>query len=145
MKLEIKVVDGLEVCEEKVVSLLEEQDVNESNEILVVDEEQRSAMVKEEILQSVWAFNPTFVTENLKDEICDELSSYELEQLRDSIKDMQEKMCEGCNVVIKSMIDIDTFIENAIHSDGHGHFLNKENGEEYQLDYNGEILFAYYK
>lgn len=48
-----------------------------------------------------------------------------------SIKVMQNTLCENANSLVYAMIeDIDTFIEDAIEADGRGHFISMYDGEE---------------
>jgi hypothetical protein len=44
---------------------------------------------------------------------------------------MQSELCESANAIVKAIIsDIDEFIQDAIDSDGRGHFINSYDGEE---------------
>ena len=48
---------------------------------------------------------------------------------------MQQELCEDANEIVKAIItDINEFIEDAISSDGRGHFLNGYDGTEEELN-----------
>lgn len=95
--------------------------------VIGTDEEVNQA-TKEEIKQSLWAFNADFL-----------LSQCELPlELVDGIKALQEKKCEDCNDVFLSLIEktcgLDKFVEKAIAADGRGHFLAQYDHEEIELE-----------
>jgi hypothetical protein len=73
------------------------------------DEEAQEAC-KENIKQSLWAFNASFILSHSK-------VSYNPE-IEKSLKEMQGKLCEGCNGLVEALIeDIDEFIEDAISAE----------------------------
>jgi hypothetical protein len=90
---------------------------------IATDEEAEAACL-ENIKDSAWAFNASFILEE-----CDLPFSGE-----ESLKQMQEKSCEGANEFILSLIEktcgIEQFTEDAISADGRGHFLSSYDGEE---------------
>ena len=76
----------------------------------------------ENIKDSLWAFNASFIAEHTKTGYTPELEK--------SISKIQEQ-CEGAQAAIECMIeDIDEFIKDAISADGRGHFLSGYDGEE---------------
>ena len=78
----------------------------------------------ENIKDSLWAFNASFIAEHTKAGYTPELEK--------SIGKIQEQ-CEGAQAAIECMIeDIDEFIEDAISADGRGHFLSGYDSEENQ-------------
>ncbi len=94
-------------------------------EYLVLDDEESEAKCKEQILDSLWAFNADFIIYHTN-------LPYESIEM---IKNYQETKCEDCNETIKALItDLDKFVEDAISSDGRGHFLATYDGEEPQID-----------
>jgi hypothetical protein len=86
----------------------------------------------EEIEQSVWAFNSSFLAS-----YCD--ISYE-------VFDALQPQCEGANDAILSLIEskgsIEDFAQEAIDTDGRGHFLNHWDGSEEEIELNGTYYYA---
>lgn len=94
-----------------------------NQEYLVLTDEEADEKAKEEITESLWAFNTSFILEHTNIEWN--------ERTEKAIQKMQEELCEDANEIIKAMIeDIDEFVEDAISSDGRGHFLSQYDGEE---------------
>ncbi len=90
-------------------------------EYLVLTDFEADRKAKEDILDSVWAFNYDF--------LCCHSSAIE-EMGSECFKAIQEKG-ERANKGILAMIDdIDDFVTGAIDSDGRGHFLSSYNGKE---------------
>ena len=51
------------------------------------------------------------------------------------VKSFQEKHCESANDTILALIDdLDEFVQDAISSDGRGHFLSSYDGEEVETE-----------
>lgn len=90
-------------------------------EYLILTDREANEKAKEYILDTAWAFNKSF------------LNSYS-----EAISEMDEKTyriiqegCESSNKAILAMINNeDYFVEDAIASDGRGHFLSSYDGEE---------------
>ena len=102
------------------------------NEYKVLTDDEADAEVKEYIEQSVWAFNPSFLSAHAKDGI-DE----------DVFKMLSEK-CESSNEAVKSLIeDFDHFVDDAVLSDGRGHFLSSYDGHEHEVNINGNYYYIY--
>jgi|SRR5450759_4398018 hypothetical protein len=98
------------------------------------DEEAQEAC-KENIKQSLWAFNASFIIDHSK-----------LEYSSDVEKCLKEigKLCESANELVAALIeDMDSFIEDAISADGRGHFLSSYSGDEEEIDIDDETYFAY--
>lgn len=91
-------------------------------EYLVLTDNEADEKAKEYILDSLWAFNKSFLDAHSK----------AIRQIPDKeFKDMQGKLCESFNDAIKAMIDdMDHLIADAILADGRGHFLSGYDGEE---------------
>lgn len=91
---------------------------------LVLTDEEANEKTKEYIKESLWAFNANFILS----ECGLDLSGTE------SLKEMQQKVCESANDFILSLIEktcgLDKFVESAIMADGRGHFLSTYDGEE---------------
>jgi len=99
------------------------------------DEEAQEAC-KENIKQSLWAFNASFILSHSK-------TGYNPE-LEKCLKEMQGKLCEGANSLVEALIeDMDSFIEDAISADGRGHFLSSYDGNENEIDIDDETYYAY--
>ena len=94
-----------------------------SQEYMVLTDSEADERAKEDILESLWAFNTNFI-----------LSHTDInwdERTEKAIKKMQSELCEDANEIVKAMIkDLDEFVEDAISADGRGHFLNRYDGEE---------------
>ena len=102
------------------------------NEYKVLTDNEADDEVREYIEQSVWAFNPSFLSAHAKDGI-DE----------DVFKVLSEK-CEGSNEAVKSLIkDFDHFVDDAVLSDGRGHFLSSYDGYEHEVNIKGNYYYIY--
>ena len=93
-------------------------------EYLVLTDEEADEHVENYILDDLWAFRAEFIIDECDlDLVC-----------TDSLRKMQETCYEGCNELIRALIDstcgIDTFIYDAIACDGRGHFLASYDGHE---------------
>jgi hypothetical protein len=109
------------------------EDNYREGDYLVCDDAEANQAVKENILESLWAFRASFILShsNVEMEACD-------------LEAIQGKMCESANSLVKALIkDLDYFIADAISADGRGHFLASYDGEEIEHDYNGETYYIY--
>ena len=99
-------------------------------EYLVLTDNEANEKAKQEILESLWAFNSEFILD------CCELDSSRC--VVASLQDMQENCCESCNDFIRALIDgtcgIDAFVSLAIESDGREHFIATYDNEENEQD-----------
>ena len=99
------------------------------------DEEAQEAC-KENIKQSLWAFNASFIIDHSKLEYSSDVEK--------CLREMQGKLCESANELVAALIeDMDSFIEDAISADGRGHFLSSYSGDEEEIDIDDETYFAY--
>ncbi len=133
-----------------------EYETPEGDYMVLTDQEADDA-VKEYIEDSIWAFNKDFLMAHID---IDELIKYwgfdtdyydededEYIEIGDSDEvfylntgmtleewiDEKQRQAEGGNDDLYSAIlDIDHFVEDAIISDGRGHFLNRYDGEEHE-------------
>ena len=102
-------------------------------EYQVFTEEQADARAKEEILNSLWAFNPDFIISHCKN--YDDMDQWEFNSAVESLEYAQENCCENANGLVFALIDdIDEFVEDAINADGRGHFISKYDGVENEQD-----------
>lgn len=94
-----------------------------SQEYAIGTDDEANKAARENIEQSIWAFNASFI-----------LSACGLPmELEDGLKAWQEKECEGCNDDLLRMVNRlagDSFFESAISADGRGHFMSSYDGEE---------------
>ena len=89
-------------------------------EYLVLSDDEADERAREYILDSIWAFNPDFIAGHTKPGF----------EIVDLIKEYQKK-CESANEGLKALIeDLDYFIDDAISSDGRGHFISAYDGDE---------------
>lgn len=99
-------------------------------EYRIYNQEEKEKALLEEIQNSVWAFNPTFL---------EEMTGFDKR-----IFEMLTEKCESANdavlQLIKSTCGLRKFVEKAVECDGAGHFLAYYDGEEIELD---NDLFAY--
>lgn len=99
----------------------------------VLTEEQADERAKEEILNSLWAFNVDFVIKHCKN--FEKMDIYEVETAGKSLKYAQENCCENANGLMYALIDdIDEFVEDAIDAGGRGHFISRYDGVENEQD-----------
>jgi SET domain-containing protein len=101
-----------------------------NEEYLVLTDDEADEKVAEYIKDSVWAFNPSF------------LSSHSgIDQ--EIFKLLQDK-CESANEAILKLIkDFDEFVQDAIGKDGRGHFLSSYDGYENDHEHDNETYYIY--
>lgn len=106
-----------------------------TNHFDVHTEDSREEAVREYIEASAWAFSTWFIADHTSDSVT-----------MDVIEILQEK-CEGANEAILQLIEggtgLETFIEDAVILDGYGHFLSNYDGEEHEIEIDGELYFIY--
>lgn len=107
---------------------------------LVLTDEEADEKAAEQIEESLWAFNASF--------ICSEAGlPHEAEEM---IQSFQREKCEGANDTIRALIkDFDEFVKAAISADGRGHFLahydHNENEEDVTLASGRKVTFYIYR
>ena len=102
-------------------------DDSEDRFYVAVDDEDADKLARENIEDSLWAFNSDFIAEHSS-------SMREAgERGVRALQKMQEDLCEDANSIVKALIDdMDDFVEDAISADGRGHFISSYDGEEYE-------------
>lgn len=99
-------------------------------EYLVFNNIQANEKAKDEIKNSVWAFNADFICE-----MCDIPAN---DKVVKSFRKMQNVCCEDCNDFILALINstcgFEYFCKQAIDADGRGHFLSYYDGEEHEVN-----------
>jgi hypothetical protein len=109
--------------------------INGREEYLVLTDDEADEMAKEYILDSVWAFNYSFLCSHSEAIAAIPQKDYEA---------MAGKLCESFNKAALAMIDDkDHFVDDAIKADGRGHFLSGYDGEENEVKLNGVYYFIY--
>ena len=99
-------------------------------EYLVLTDEEADEKTEEYIKESVWAFNSSF------------LSSHS--DIDKEVFNLLSEKCEDSNDAILSMIkDFDHFVNDAISSDGRGHFLSSYDHSESDQEINGTTYYIY--
>lgn len=97
--------------------------VVDSEEYLVLDDNEANEFAREEIEDSLWAFNPAFLA-------CET-------ELPEEVFEPMSNLYESANGAIRAIIDktcgMDQFVESAIAADGRGHFLSRYDGEENEV------------
>jgi len=92
-----------------------------NQQYLVLTDEEADEYATNYILDSLWSFNSAFIIEHSK-------LPYEAKEM---LETFQREKCESANETVLALIDnIDGFIEDAIGTDGRGHFLSSYDGEE---------------
>lgn len=113
---------------------------SQADDYLVCTDEEADEAAKENILDSLWAFNASFIMSHMKYKA----NGREYSDLKKAIEKMQGELCESANCLIKSMIDdLDHFVSDAISADGRGHFLTTYDNEENEIDFDGVTYFIY--
>ena len=109
------------------VSYLEE--VNTQETYLILTEEEADKKAKEEILNSLWIFNPDFLVDYINYEYS---NTEEKKALILGLLTIQNKLCENANEIIKVLVkdNLEDLISDAIESDGRGTFLSMYDGKE---------------
>ena len=107
----------------------EAQNDYDSEHYLVLTDEEADEAVRENIEEMLWAFNPSFLSAHTGVE----------EEVFVALADR----CESNNESFKRMIkDFDDFVDDAVSSDGRGHFLDV-NLEENEITFNGITYYIY--
>jgi len=114
---------------------------NMADDYLVCTDKEADEAVKEAVLDSLWAFRPSFIVSHM---------AYKPENYRERdstekvLEHMQFHLCESANCIVKSMIkDIDHFVDDAVSSDGRGHFLAQYDGDEHEVTVDGTMYLVY--
>lgn len=107
-----------------------------NQEYAIGTDEEASQAARDEILNSLWAFNAEFILSHSK--------AGSKPTLVRALKEMQEKLCEDANELIRVLItDLDQFVKDAISSDGRGNFLSPYDNEEVEIEINGITFYCY--
>lgn len=113
---------------------------NDAEDCLILTDEEADEEAKRIILESVWAFNPSFLDAHIK-------SGKRLDKM---IAKLQKDNSENCNDMLLAMIDDKQhFVDDAICADGRGHFIatydGNENEETVKIEGQEAITFYLYQ
>lgn len=101
----------------------------------VLTDEEADKEAWDYIRESLWAFNPSF------------LSHYMPYGVNEKVITILQQECEDCNDALLGMINaeggFDDLVNDAIASDGRGHYLSSYDGCEYEEIDNGEWFYIY--
>lgn len=96
----------------------------DGGEYAIGDDDDCDKAVTDYIKESLWAFTPEFLSDHLAGGKLD----------ADDIATLRGDRCEDINDAFLAMVDdFDALVEDAIASDGRGHFLNPYNGSEEEV------------
>ena len=104
------------------IDIDEAQSLIDDDDYVVLTDEQADKEVRDYIKESVWAFEPSFLSAHtgIDEEIFTNLAD----------------RCESNNESYLRMIkDLDGFIADAVSQDGRGHFMSTYDGNEYEVLY----------
>ena len=91
-------------------------------EYLVLTDDEADVAAREEILDSIWAFNPKF------------LENY-MPLDAETIGIIQQAKYEDANEPLKRLIEtVEIFVDDAVATDGRGHFLAHYDFEENEIN-----------
>jgi hypothetical protein len=101
---------------------------------IVLTDDEANEMASNYIRETLWAFNADFIIDH---------SNLPYTAI-DMIKNYQSMECEGANDTIEALIvDMDEFIDDAIRTDGRGHFMSSYDGRENEETVNGITYYIY--
>ena len=140
----MKTNDKIKAIEAYTESTVEKEDgqrfeMEDGTEWLVLTDEEADEITREEIEESLWAFNPHFIIDRLENR---SLDNWERFHCAEALLEIQKRHCEGINPIIRALIaDMEEFVADAVASNGRGHFLSRYDGEEVDLE--GTDFYAY--
>lgn len=140
----MKTNDKIKAIEAYTESTVEKEDgqlfeMKDGSEWLVLTHEEADDLAREEIENSLWAFNSDFIIDHLENQ---SLDNWERSHCADALSEIQRHHCEGINPIIRALIgDIEDFVADAIASDGREHFLARYDDREIELE--GTDFYAY--
>lgn len=108
------------------------------NEYKVLTDDEADQEAKEYILESLWAFNAYFILEHT--DFYRTAYDYECEEFAEALQQLQDRLGESANSIVKALIyDLDEFVDDAIDTDGRGHFISYYDGKE--NEHNGLYIY----
>jgi hypothetical protein len=111
------------------------QEFLDKEDYIVCDDVEADELCSDLIKELLWAFNARFISS------VTDLDASIFEAIQNNNK------CESNNEPIRQLIDstcgIEYFIEQAIMSDGRGHFISSYDGQENEVNFKNETYFIY--
>ena len=124
-----------EWCAENLTEVEPYYDNSYNNDYLVLEDDEADEKAKEYILDTLWAFNASFIAYHT------DLDEEVIQAIHNNGK------CESNNDIFYNLINklgsIDDFINDAISADGRGHFLSSYDGCENEETINGTTFYIY--
>ena len=104
-----------------------------NREYMVLTEQERNEKVTEYIQETLWAFNPSFLTK---------VTGFP-EKVFHALAELYESGNDAILALIETTCGLDAFVKAAIKADGYGNFLSSYDGKEKRVSVNGEDYFIY--
>lgn len=98
-------------------------------------EDSRWGEARDYIEASAWAFHKWFIAQHTSDGVTEDV----IELLQTNAEVANEAILQ----LIEGGTGIETFVNAAIIEEGHGHFLSGYDGQEHEIEYNGETYYIY--
>jgi len=107
-----------------------------SMEVAVGDDDDAYDAASKSIKESLWTFKADFIGNHTRIKL--KLNAV------NALEKVLGVLCESTNDLVENLIDnFDDFVEDAISADGRGHFLSTWDGEENEVEIDGELYFVY--
>lgn len=98
-----------------------------SAEFIVLHADDLDDALADRIKENLWAFKADFIASHTKNGLSPACI--------DAIETMQRELADDCQPIVEALIDdLPAFIEDAVRSDGAGHFLASYDGKEIVVD-----------
>lgn len=105
------------------------------------EEDVRRDALEGYIRENLWSFTPEFINRHL---VLDVANIFNREgNYLNIIICLQEHLDWNCNDFLVRLTSIDDAVEDAINSDGYGHFFNEYDGSEYYVSAGGANYYVY--
>lgn len=93
------------------------------SEYLVLTDDEADEKCREYVKDMAWAFKASFIASHTRNGLNDAAIK--------ALSKMQGELCEDAQELVLALVeDVDAFIDDAVSSDGRGHFLSTYDGEE---------------
>lgn len=101
--------------------------IHHGRQYLVLTDQEADQAARDDIEQSLFAFNADFIAANARVDIGPS-------GVR-ALREVQSKLCEESNPLILAIIaDLEGFVAKACSLDGRGHFVSHYDGQEHEQD-----------
>ncbi len=116
----------------RIYQKLRDEDLD-SGDVTICDEDSADELVEDYIKETLWAFDALFMQ-------C-------ITGIDSAVFEALQPQCERANQAVLSLIEstcgLDELVEQAVSADGRAHFLSTYDGEENEIDIDGETYFVY--